>query len=129
MDNTLSLLLFKAVHFLQAESVALPGKAAKYAGIIKATDTRIKINGEPGPVPTGSKEIIVIDMQEATNDLLQLLDRRNTFSVIILRPHLQEELWQKAIAHEKVLLSMDCWKTGLLLRDDSFKVKQHFYLR
>lgn|GEM_PF-290869 len=132
LEVSLSLFLFKAVHFLQPEAVTLLGDTGKYSAIIKAAGHKIDVRmGSSAAGPGKSRKAIIIDPASAGSDIInQLLsDDNDAFSIIMLNPHRQESLWQAAISHTNVLMSLDCWKAGLLLRDGSFKIKQHFYLR
>jgi len=129
---SLGLLLFKIIHFLQPASVSLPGQIKNYAGIVKAADSKINIcRNEPADTAEGSATTVIIDMSSAEDGLLDRLICINSshFSIILLNPHSKELSWQRAIAHPNVLMSIDCRKAGLLLRNDSFKIKQHFYLK
>ena len=131
LDISLSLFLFKAVNFLQPQAVVLLGNAGRYAGIVKAAGNKINvsISGSATGIDS-SKSAIIVDAAANDNTIDQLLgDDPGDFSIIILDPHHQENLWREAVSDTRVLMSLDCWQAGLLLRNDSFKIKQHFCLK
>lgn len=80
--------------------------------------------------------LVLLDIEhlkQSDFDLLQQLKEKENFSIYLNNIHHQNQtnhlVWNKVKEYNNFPMSLDFWIGGLLIQQNSFKIKQHFLLK
>lgn len=129
-------LLFRMLRYLKPQLVCLRGNDALSPGELVAAATGdaavLSFSAQRQPLPDVTGHVLVIAPDDTPEAWTALLPNAARVSLLYLRPHAGEAStasWSLALKSDSIQMSLDLWFWGLIVKDSSFKARQHFRLR